>query len=128
MSTIYGEGYGADIRTDSQQTLANQITKAYREGHTDAMLSVNKEFKSIEAQRDEALAEVEHLNHCLCNQENVILAQASEIERHTQEVDASRDRIYKDEALLRECWDVMQSTSPYGLFYNKLKERLGETK
>jgi uncharacterized coiled-coil DUF342 family protein len=81
----------------------------YRE-NGDRLMRVADSFKAV---RDEALAEVERLK-----------AIVTEAQEYIQELNNQRKQ---DEALLRECWDVMQSTSPYGLFYNKLKERLGET-
>jgi hypothetical protein len=63
MSTIYGEGYGADIRTDNTATLVNALDKIKAleaQLYSNARLFL-EDIKATSAQRDKALSEVENL-------------------------------------------------------------------
>ena len=124
MSIEYAQGWDdakAQVTTDNTQTLIAALAEI--EDLKNAAVIYNR---AVTDQRHE----IDHLNHCISNQENVVLAQKAEIERlkaelndaeatvavsgaecerHIQEVDASREAIDRKDAALRvalECLEI----------------------
>jgi hypothetical protein len=112
---------------------------------TDVLLSLHDEIKALEAQRDEALAEVERLKdsefakimamsedqlNALNRLEGHDPKDVAALTRKTFELAIALVKSEQDEALLRECLEVIRLTQWRGgvdELFTQLKERLGET-